>query len=733
MDRHNENQASIHAFANACYSVRDASGDAAYLRSVPIDGDGEPGNDFTATDPAAASAFYFKPSRLGAYLLYDQDGRYLFSEGGDITRREKLISDFELLDDDFQSGAEWDLLNSDDDSSTFLLRHRKTGRYLTAMAGLAEREQAARLFIEEAIGCRPHPEEGVHATGRVERVTFDDGDLFGIADVHEHVVMNWAFGGAGIFHGAAFHPLGVEHALPDCERYHGAEGRSDIAGFAFDTSGSGVSVASLIPAIFSGRLNEFNHYTAGWPEFPDWPAYDRASHQQSYYKWLERAYLSGLRLLVQHASGNQILCDLIGGSGVQPIRYSCNDMVSVDRQVTEAWRMQDYIDAQEGGPGEGWFRIVTSPEEAREVILDGKMAVVLGIEISNIFDCYLTPPAPLRRCTEEDVEARLDEYYDRGVRVIFPVHKYDNAFSAGDGQKGIMELANILQTGHYSSFGAPCDEDVPGGFDNGGDIVFPGANRPREDYFAEPPFDLTNLFDDPFRMLLPILPDLIASAPAQRGVCKNHGLTELGEFLIGAILRRGMIPDMAHLPRTSYKRVYEILAENDYPGTDTHGRDNNGQLYELGGMSQSGFGRCRNPNVPATTDDGFQQKLARVIEKGGYPAVPLGFDRNGFAGAQGPRFGPQGCNSEQVDPVTYPFPSYAGDVMFQQPMVGNRVLDWNTEGFAHIGLLPEMIQDVRADGVTDAELEPLFRSAEGYIRMWEKAERRSVEIRAADG
>jgi len=45
-------------------------------------------------------------------------------------------------------------------------------------------------------------------------------------------------------------------------------------------------------------------------------------------------------------------------------------------------------------------------------------------------------------------------------------------------------------------------------------------------------------------------------------------------------------------------------------------------------------------------------------------------------------------------------------------------VDFNTEGMIHIGLLPELIEDVRRDGLSDAEFEPLFRSAEGYIRMW---------------
>ncbi|MEX1366434.1 MAG: hypothetical protein AB1Z98_25140, partial [Nannocystaceae bacterium] len=83
----------------------------------------------------------------------------------------------------------------------------------------------------------------------------------------------------------------------------------------------------------------------------------------------------------------------------------------------------------------------------------------------------------------------------------------------------------------------------------------------------------------------------------------------------------------------------------------------------------------------------------------------------------------------QQDPITYPFDSYAGDVTFTQPFVGNREVDFNTEGMVHIGMLPELIEDARRDAVDEADLEPLFRSAEGYIRMWERAEERAAALR----
>ena len=70
-----------------------------------------------------------------------------------------------------------------------------------------------------------------------------------------------------------------------------------------------------------------------------------------YYKWLERAYMSGLRLLVQDATTNQVLCQLVTGIGANPKRYDCNDMIAVDRIIEATYAMERYIDALSGGPG----------------------------------------------------------------------------------------------------------------------------------------------------------------------------------------------------------------------------------------------------------------------------------------------------------------------------------------------------------------------------------------------
>ena len=102
------------------------------------------------------------------------------------------------------------------------------------------------------------------------------------------------------------------------------------------------------------------------------------------------------------------------------------------------------------------------------------MAVVLGIETSTLFDCFLNPPEGVEACDEEHVVEQLDQYRSLGVRAIFPVHKYDNAFTPGDGDRGIFELGNFMQTGHWSNYVEDCPE-VPTVFDRG-PVEFGGFN-----------------------------------------------------------------------------------------------------------------------------------------------------------------------------------------------------------------------------------------------------------------
>jgi microsomal dipeptidase-like Zn-dependent dipeptidase len=720
------------SFTHACVTLDVSAPDGSALAYVRANEAGD-GYAFDGQDLATGSRFRMQPSDLGTYLFYDVDARYLTAtadadaEGAPYPRPATLDSDVSLVDDTFRSPAEWTLEVSAHDPARFQLRHFATEQYLGVDGLRATADEAAIITLYAAQGCAAYPEMTLDAEGVVAAdKTWEDGALFGIVESHAHLFTNFAFGGGGIFHGAPFHRLGVEHALSSCKRFHGLDGRRDVVGYAIEGD---KSTDDLIATLATGRTPEFNHNTDGYPEFTDWPnSWNSLTHQAMYYRWLERAWMGGLRLFVQHATGNSVLCELVYGSGWQPVRYACNDMVSVDRQIKEAYNMERYIDALSGGPGKGWFRIVTTPAQAREVIREGKLAVLLGIEISNLFDCFLTTPEGGEVCDEQTLRDKLDAYHARGVRAIFPVHKYDNAFSAGDGHRGIIEIGNFINSGHWSNYTEDCP-NVYSVFDKGR-LEFPGLNQPRDVYMSAAPNDLSGFVDDPLSTLVSYT-DKLTGGPNTGEYCQNAGLTPLGETLVREMMRRGMIVEVDHLPQRSFVRAYELLVEGDYPAAGTHGNNNGGLTYALGGISTMNLGRCADPADPGAMARSLTSRAAQRAAQGGYPSEGFGFDLNGFAHGPRPRFGANSrCNTPQENPTTYPFTSYDGAITFTQPHLGNRTVDFDTEGMLHIGLLPELIEDARRNGVTDAELEPLFRSAEGYLRMWERAEERGAALSA---
>ena len=202
----------IHGFADGCYALdatRPGSRDTRWL--VPTE-DGA-GFEFTARTLEEGSRFYLKAADLGAYLLRDADGQYLVAEDGPLLRQAELESDVSRMEDGYVSGAIWEMQVSAHDPERFQLRHRRSGRFL-ARAGLVEGEgDAGVVALYPREGCDPVPELTLDAEGEVAPRTFEDGSLYGIVETHAHLLTNLGFGGSGIFHGAPFHPLGVEHAL----------------------------------------------------------------------------------------------------------------------------------------------------------------------------------------------------------------------------------------------------------------------------------------------------------------------------------------------------------------------------------------------------------------------------------------------------------------------------------------------------------------------------------------
>ncbi len=205
----------IYCFANGCYAmdatIAPGSTNTRWLTASP-EGDAFA---FSAMEIEQGARFFLRASDLGTYLFYDTEGRYLVVEDGALGRVDKLLSDILLIDDTYRSPAEWELEVAATDPERFQLQHYQSGQYLTRTGLTEEVSEAAVVAFYPQTGCAEFPELTLDAEGEAEPRTWPDGDLFGIVESHSHLFTNFGFGGGGIFHGAPFHRLGVEHALPE--------------------------------------------------------------------------------------------------------------------------------------------------------------------------------------------------------------------------------------------------------------------------------------------------------------------------------------------------------------------------------------------------------------------------------------------------------------------------------------------------------------------------------------
>jgi large repetitive protein len=116
--------------------------------------------------------------------------------------------------------------------------------------------------------------------------------------------------------------------------------------------------------------------------------------------------------------------------------------------------------------------------------------------------------------------------------------------------------------------------------------------------------------------------------------------------------------------------------------------------------------------------------------------VAMGSDFNGVAGHVGPRFGNGACGGSEAERALqeyaknrlgYPF-TIPGFGTFDHQVSGQKIYDFNVDGLAHIGLLPDMVRDLLDIGRGWEKLQPLFGSAQAYITMWSKANQRPPAI-----
>jgi microsomal dipeptidase-like Zn-dependent dipeptidase len=646
----------VYAYANGCYALRDTTTNRYVVRDWL-------GYATSATTPAAAAPFRLKATALGRHLLYAPDGRMPAANLLDTVTPATTPG----------PPADWRVT---DVGGTLRLTSHSSGRQLGV--GLLNRvvqtaSTTPRWSFEPVTGCSEFPEIEVNVTGEPFTGDSPTAPVRGFLDDHIHI-------GAFRFLGGRFHcgrpwsPYGVTIAMRDCLD-HFPNGVGAVAENFFTT---GTPVGT--------------HSTDGWPSFAGWPRDESLTHEGTYWKWIERAWRSGLRIMVNDLVENRALCELY------PLKQNnCNEMVSAYEQAEDMHALQDYIDAQFGGPGKGFLRIVDDPAEARAVINEGKLAMVLGVEVSEVLDCGQFNGNP--NCTAAQIDAELDELHAIGVRSLFPVHKFDNALGGthfDSGTTGVLvNTGNKYATGQFWTA-----EHCPNAADHDNEPTNIAGEQAALIYALFGPVLTAPLFEGQ----LPVYP------PAP--LCNPKGLTPLGEHLIRAMMDRGMIVETDHFSVKARQEALTILEETDYPGViSSHSWGDAGsqqRIQALGGLI--------GPISHEANAFAAEWQVARANRNPEFFfGLGFGSDINGLHAQPVPRPG------AAANPVQYPFTSFDGGSVIDRQRSGTRVYDINTDGVDHYGLYPDWIEDLRL--VAGPQIvEDLANGAEAYLQMWERAE-----------
>jgi microsomal dipeptidase-like Zn-dependent dipeptidase len=397
---------------------------------------------------------------------------------------------------------------------------------------------------------------------------------------------------------------------------------------------------------------------------------------------LELARQGGLKLMVTHVVNNQALC--WAAAPLKRPDLPCQDMDSAKYQISELKRF-----ARE----HPWYAIVRDPWEARRAIAHGKLAVVLGIEVSNVLPD-----------SDGDWEAQLDELYDMGVRLIYVAHESNSDYAGAAFHHWPMLAVNqALKT-----------------------VFTPGKAADGR------------VLD----LLSPVLRDL---AEGREPKWRNpRGLTERGKKLIQAMIARKMLIDIDHLSAQSTEDLEELVKKNHYyPLLAGHtrvdtllSRSAEKDIMELVSTEQSrrlvaetgGIFTLRpGPDAMKTSANarvkndchGSVKSFAQYCEwfvSHGF-SVAIGSDANGYVPLLGSRWGADACPAER-DPSRR---AAQKEAQGSPPRTGKEPPGWDVyvdRGMVDIGPLPAMVHDLALSG---ADSSHLMRSAEAFLKSWERA------------
>jgi microsomal dipeptidase-like Zn-dependent dipeptidase len=394
----------------------------------------------------------------------------------------------------------------------------------------------------------------------------------------------------------------------------------------------------------------------GFPTYDDWPHHLDIAHQQVHESWLKAAHERGLNLIIACPVNNEPFALIMAALHPQEAQGAFRDMPVIKEEIA---RIHDFAKNHD------WYEVALTPWEARKIIHAGKLAVVISVECSNLFPK-----------DQGDYIQQLDELYNLGVRCVQIVHEVDSRFAGAALSDKVLSIFETLKRVTHTGVLA-----TPSGF---------GFTK---------------------------------DANGQNAL----GLTEDGEKLLNALMDRHMLVDTAHYSARALEGAFAIaLRRQRYPLINSHTKfysvltsdvqdvwrefvtfDNQIRFFkETGGIIGLRTGPWVNRQAPRPNrkpiavktdsgDIGTARSYAQQVTYAADNDVPMAFgsDINGWINQLGPR------NTEGTKPA-------------------NVSSEYWTHGFHHIGMLPEVLQDLialKTPGASD-----LANSAEAFLSRWER-------------
>ncbi len=487
-----------------------------------------------------------------------------------------------------------------------------------------------------------------------------------------------------------------------------------------------------------------DHPHPGYPAFVHWPHFSSKSHQQMYVDWIRRAHDGGLNMLVALAVNNELLGAVVNGN--QPM----DDKHAGDLQIDE---IRKFIARHTD-----FMREVKTPEEFRKAVLDGKLAVVVGVELDNIGNFQVGNPN--LAASASAVKKEIRRLYNKGVRYIFPLHFADNVFGGVAVKGGLFNLSNRFARTRPLPIGTPFppgflykierakDPDItyrlellgPDGewahgltfttakilIDLLGTLPFPPAfdaiKCPVPTLSCVPQFKLLSSLLSPDSQW-----DMYTFVKG--GHVNQRGLTPIGEVAIREMMKLGMIIDVDHMSDKAVNRTLQIAEQYNYPLVSGHTgfRDKSkkanenlrsasqlSRLGKLGGMMGVGWAGADARAFLHNYRYGLAHSTRNPNTKP--PSFSLGSDINGFEEMPKRRPGSR---------VSYDMTKPDG---LKKYKFGNKTWDYNQDGVAHIGLYPDIWQDLRNLGMRLNERTEFFTAVDSFATMWDTIERQKSTL-----